>query len=89
MTGTEVLALVTSIWAVAMALSPGLQIRTMLQTRSSEDVSVGYFAVLVVGFALWVAYGISKGDPVLFVPNAIAVLVGSATIVLALYLRRD
>ena len=89
MTGMEILAAATSIWAVAMAVSPSLQIRQMLRTRSSEDVSVGYFLVLVVGFLLWVAYGWATRDPVLYVPNTIAVIVGTATIVIALRFRRS
>lgn len=89
MTNMEMLAGATSIWAVAMAISPGLQIRTMLQTKSSDDVSIGYFVVLVVGFLLWVSYGFSKEDPVLFVPNSIAAVVGVVTIVVALRFRRS
>lgn len=83
----EILASVTAVWAIAMAVSPALQIRQMLTTRSSADVSIGYFAVLVVGFLLWCAYGLSKGDPVLFVPNALAAVVGGATIIIALRFR--
>lgn len=85
----ELLAGATSTWAIAMALSPSLQIRTMLRTQSSDDVSIGYFGVLVVGFLLWIAYGIAKRDPVLFVPNTVAAVVGVTTIVVALRFRRD
>lgn len=88
MTNTELLAGTTLVWAVAMAVSPGLQIRTMLRTKSSNDVSIGYFVVLVIGFLLWVAYGLTKDDPVLFVPNSIAAIVGAATIIVALRYRR-
>jgi len=85
---SEILAAVTSVWAVAMAVSPGLQIRSMLRTGSSEDVSLAYFGVLTVGFMLWVAYGIVNDDYVVAGPNAIATLFGIATIVIALRLRR-
>ena len=87
MSGMDLLAAVTSIWAIAMALSPGLQIRKMLSTRSSEDVSVGYFLVLIVGFMLWCAYGFAKGDPILVVPNAVAAIIGTATVAVALKFR--
>jgi uncharacterized protein with PQ loop repeat len=79
---------VVSTWAVAMAVSPGLQIRQMLRTGESEDVSVGYFGVLVVGFILWVVYGFSINDMVLAIPNAIATVFGATTIIIALRLRR-
>lgn len=86
---SDALAVVTSVWAVVMAISPGLQIRSMLSTGSSEDVSLGYFGVLTIGFMLWVAYGLSQDDYVVAGPNAIATLFGVATIVIARRLRRE
>ncbi len=78
-----VLGIGAASWGIAMALSPALQIRRILARRSSEDVSIGYFLVLFVGFALWLAYGISIGNLVLIVPNAVAIVVAVATIVIA------
>lgn len=46
-----------SAWGFVMALAPVLQLVRMLRRRSSEDVSVGYFCLLVPGFLLWVGYG--------------------------------
>jgi MtN3 and saliva related transmembrane protein len=71
-----------------MALSPLLQIRRMLATRSANDVSVGYLVVLNLGFALWLAYGISIENIALIVPNAIAEIMGTVTLGVALALRR-
>ncbi len=71
-------------WAVVMALSPILQIREILRRRSSEGISIGYFAVLLVGFGLWVAYGIASHDLPLVVPNCVASLVMGCTIAIAL-----
>jgi uncharacterized protein with PQ loop repeat len=83
----RVLEVAVSIWGVAMAVSPGLQIRQMLQTGESEDVSVGYFAVLSVGFLLWALYGLSIDSRILTFCNSIALAFGLATIVVALRLR--
>lgn len=85
---TDTLALIAASWGVFMALSPLLQIRRMLERRSSQDVSVSYFLVLLVGFGLWVAYGIALGNVALVVPNSVALLIGSATIIVALHFRR-
>jgi MtN3 and saliva related transmembrane protein len=74
-------------WAVVMALSPLLQVREILRRGSSQGVSVGYFAVLLVGFALWVAYGLAGGDIPLVVPNALAFVVTAVTIGVALARR--
>lgn len=85
---TAVLAAAASSWAVLMGLSPVLQIRSMLRERSSQQVSVGYFAILLIGFALWIAYGAAARLPALVIPNIVALLAGSAVIAVALRLRR-
>jgi uncharacterized protein with PQ loop repeat len=72
-----------------MGIAPLLQIRRMLQERSSREVSVGYFAILLVGFLLWIAYGAAAGILALVIPNIVALLVGAAVISVALWLRRQ
>ena len=58
-----------------MALSPVLQIRRMIELRSSHGVSLGYPSVLFVGFLLWLAYGISIDNLAIIVPNIVAAIV--------------
>lgn len=70
-----------------MAISPGLQIRKMLHHRSSHQVSIAYFWVLLFGFVLWIAYGLEIGNWFLIVPNAVAFTVAATTIAVALYYR--
>jgi uncharacterized protein with PQ loop repeat len=82
------LEVAASSWAVLMGIAPVLQIRRMLCQRSSEDVSVGYFAILLVGFVLWIAYGAAAGITALVIPNAVALLIGAAVVIVALLLRR-
>ena len=82
-----VLGVAAAIWGVVMAVSPALQIRKMLQHRSSREVSVAYFCVLLVGFVLWIAYGIAIQNWYLIVPNAVAFVVCSTTIAIALRFR--
>ena len=83
----SVLAIAASSWAVLMGIAPVLQIRRMLRERSSRDVSVAYFAILLVGFLLWIGYGAAVGLPALVIPNIVALLVGVAVIAVALRLR--
>ena len=66
-----------------MALAPILQIRAIQQHRTSKSVSVGYLQVLLVGFGLWLAYGIASHNAVIIIPNIVAVIVAAATIVVA------
>ena len=81
---TTALGLAAASWAVLMALSPILQIREIIRRRSSEGISIGYFAVLLVGFGLWISYGVASHDLPLVVPNCIAFLVMACTIGIAL-----
>jgi MtN3 and saliva related transmembrane protein len=55
-----------------------------VRRRSSEGISIGYFIVLLVGFGLWVSYGIASQDLPLVVPNCVAFLVMGCTIAVAL-----
>jgi MtN3 and saliva related transmembrane protein len=80
------LAVTAAAWGVLMGVSPVLQIRRMLRQRSSRDVSVGYFAVLLIGFVLWLSYGIAARNLALIVPNAVALLAGTSTIAIAVQL---
>jgi len=70
-----------------MALSPLLQIRKIRQTRSSSSVSVAYQEVLLVGFVLWLSYGIAAANVALIIPNAVAAIVCAAGIVVTLKYR--
>jgi uncharacterized protein with PQ loop repeat len=82
-----VLGVTAAAWGILMAISPGLQIRKMLLHRSSHQVSIAYFWVLLVGFTLWVAYGLSISNWYLVVPNVVAFTVCTTTIVVALRYR--
>jgi MtN3 and saliva related transmembrane protein len=79
----DALGAVAATWGVFMALSPLLQIRRMLERRSSADVSIAYLSVLEIGFALWIAYGIALGSVPLIIPNSVALMVGFVTIAIA------
>jgi len=80
---TEYLAVIAATWGVAMALSPLLQIRAIHRHQSSTSVSVGYQQVLLVGFVLWLSYGISLHNWAIIIPNIVAAIVSVATIVVS------
>jgi MtN3 and saliva related transmembrane protein len=85
----SVLAVCAGTWGVAMALSPLLQIRRIIAERSSRDVSIGYYVVLIIGFALWLVYGIAIGNVPLIVTNVVAFSVGCVTVAVALRHRPE
>ena len=84
---TDALAVVAASWGVMMALSPILQLRRILERRSSADISIASMAVLQVGFTLWMAYGLALGNLAIVLPNSVAFLVGAATLVIAVRFR--
>lgn len=84
---SDTLAVVAASWGVLMAISPLLQIRRMIQRHSSSDLSLSYIGVLLIGFTLWMAYGVSLGNWALVIPNGVAFAVGVATVLIALRYR--
>ena len=88
MNTTTVLAFAAASCGIAMGLSPLLQLRRVTVRRSSADVSLAYLGVLLVGFVLWLAYGLSIGNAALIVSNVVATVVCAATIAIALQYRR-
>lgn len=85
---TDALGWIAASYGVLMAVSPALQIRRMLERRSSADVSLSYLMVLEVGFGLWIAYGVSLPNVAIVIPNVVAVSTGLATILVARHFRR-
>jgi MtN3 and saliva related transmembrane protein len=82
------LGVVAASWGVIMAVSPVMQIRRMIRLRSSRDISIGYLVVIVVGFSIWITYGVAIGNAALVVSNSVALLVGAATVAIAIHFRR-
>jgi MtN3 and saliva related transmembrane protein len=88
MTTPEILAVAATIAGVLMAAAPFLQIRRMLHTRSSRDVSLLYLSLLEVGFFLWLAYGWSIGNLAMIISNVASIGFMTVTITAALVFRR-
>lgn len=43
----------------------------IIRTRSTEGLSAGMYALTVAAFALWLAFGVMKGEWAIMVPNAL------------------
>ncbi len=78
MSGAQTIAVLTTFWGVAMAASPALQIRRIRREGSSRGVSAVQILVLLVGFALWLLYGVGEGSVPLIVTNVVALIVNGA-----------
>ena len=79
---------VATVYGVLMSLAPLLQARKMRRQRSSKDVSILYLLVLVVGFGLYLTYGLSISNRLLIVTNVVSLAATATTLVIALALRR-
>lgn len=55
------------------------------RTRSTDDISLGMFSLMVFGIALWLFYGIAIGDWPLIVADGISLLL--ATTILLMKMR--
>jgi MtN3 and saliva related transmembrane protein len=82
---SQALALATTFWGLLMGLAPVLQIRVILRDRDASGTSLGWVVVLLVGFVLWLAYGVMKQDVPIVVTNIVAVVV--TAMLLAVVLR--
>jgi MtN3 and saliva related transmembrane protein len=50
------------------------QVKKCWQTGSTGDLSLKMLAILATGIALWVLYGVLKGDMVIIIANSISLL---------------
>jgi MtN3 and saliva related transmembrane protein len=65
------------------------QIRKALRTRKSDDLSIRFIIVLIVGLSLWVVYGIGKNDIVLIIGNSAAVALNAYLLFLKIKYSRN
>jgi len=54
------------------------------KTRSTGDISLGMFLVMVLGLALWLIYGLLSGDGPLIASNAVTMLLAGGILVMKL-----
>ena len=65
------------------------QIGKALKTKRSEDVSIRFIIVLIIGLLLWVVYGIGKNDIVLIIGNSTAVALNTFMLYLKIKYSRN
>ncbi|HEV2558066.1 MAG TPA: SemiSWEET transporter [Microvirga sp.] len=53
------------------------QVLKVWRTRATQDISLRMFLVLVTGLALWLTYGIWKGEWPLILANAVTLMLAS------------
>ena len=63
------------------------QISKALRTKKSDDISLRFIVVLIIGLSFWMIYGIGKRDVVLIIGNSIAVILNTILLILIRYSR--
>jgi MtN3 and saliva related transmembrane protein len=58
------------------------QISKALRAKKSDDISLRFIVVLIIGLSFWVIYGIRKRDVVLIIGNSIAVILNIILLIL-------
>ncbi len=71
MLSEQMVQIVGILAAIASTASFAPQAWKIVSTRDVKGLSRRMYALTVAGFALWLTYGIGKGDWALMVPNAI------------------
>jgi len=57
------------------------------RSRSTRDVSLAMFSMMVAGIALWLVYGLLIGDLPLILANAVTLLLAGAILVAKIRFR--
>jgi MtN3 and saliva related transmembrane protein len=73
------IGLLATAFSVASTLP---QIRKALKTKDTEDVSIRFLVVLIIGLSLWSIYGLGRADIVILVGNAIGVSLNICMLIL-------
>lgn len=71
---TEALLTIIGLLATSFSVASTIpQIKKALKTKNTDDVSIRFLLVLIIGLSLWTAYGIGKSDVVIILGNSIGV----------------
>ena len=60
------------------------QVYRTWRTRSTHDISLGMFSVMVCATALWLSYGIVLGDGAIIISNAVGLALSGTILIFKL-----
>lgn len=78
----ETVSVIGGLAAAASTSSFAPQAWKIIRTRETSGISVGMYGITVVGFALWLAYGLMLGQWPLIVTNSICLLLSAFILVM-------
>lgn len=74
--------------AIASTVSFAPQAVKIIRTRETKDISLGMYAITVIGFALWCAYGVLLRQWPLIASNTICLALSGFILMMKLLPRR-
>ena len=70
----DALLTVIGLFATAFSVASTIpQIKKALKTKNTDDVSIRFLVILIIGLSLWALYGIGKSDIVIILGNLVGV----------------
>ncbi len=84
---TATLSVLAGTLGILMGASLLLQALRAHKRRSSADISMPFLALLWIGGAAWLAYGIALGNAAMIVANTVGVLACTTAIAVSHYWR--
>jgi MtN3 and saliva related transmembrane protein len=70
-----------------MSLAPLLQVRVVVRRRNSAGASIAWPSVLLVGFGLWLIYGLVIRNLPLIITNTVSMLICIITVAVLVHYR--
>ena len=64
------------------------QLVKLIREKRAEDISLLMLAVLFIGLALWICYGIMKEDWIIIIANSFSLLINVLVVIFSLKYRR-
>ena len=85
----DILWFIVGFMATAFAVSSTIpQMKKALKTKKSDDVSIRFILVLIIGLSLWVVYGVGRKDIVIIIGNSIGVALNILMLILKIKYSR-
>jgi MtN3 and saliva related transmembrane protein len=88
MEGAVIAQMIGALAAIASTASFAPQAWKLIWTRDVDGLSAGMYLLTVAAFALWLAYGVLRGDWALIIPNGLCLLLSAFILLMIIVSKR-
>lgn len=75
---------VAMIWSVLISFSMILQIRKIIKRKSSKDVSLPFFLIVMMAYVFWLLHGILVGNVYLMISQTVGLIFSTTLLIFVL-----